>query len=185
MFNLLGSHDKPRFLTLCHGNIKKMKLAVVFLMTYTGTPVIYYGDEVGMRGGKDPDCRRCMIWEEDRQNQHLLDLYKRMVKLRRENIVLRRGNFHSLYGVGGIYCFLRDLNGEKIIVALNNSSKNKKVEVPISETGKEKEKLYKDIFTNETFLQNRNKLYMEIPAYNFKILNCSSHRIPSSYSQRR
>jgi len=108
-----------------------------------------------------------------------------MVKLRRENIVLRRGNFHSLYGVGGIYCFLRDLNGEKIIVALNNSSKNKKVEVPILETGKEKEKLYKDIFTNETFLQSENKLHLKIPAYNFRILNCSSHRIPSSYSQRR
>ncbi len=185
MFNLLDSHDRPRVLTLCHGNVKKMKLAVVFLMTYTGAPVIYYGDEVGMRGGKDPDCRRCMIWEKDRQNHHLLDLYKRMVKLRRENIVLRRGNFHSLYGVGGIYCFLRDLNGEKIIVALNNSSKNKKVEVPILETGKEKEKLYKDIFTNETFLQSENKLHLKIPAYNFRILNCSSHRIPSSYSQRR
>ncbi|MFA6457748.1 MAG: glycoside hydrolase family 13 protein, partial [Bacteroidota bacterium] len=68
MQNLLGSHDTERFLTLCKGEVWRMKLAVLFQMTYLGAPMIYYGDEIGMEGGKDPDCRRCMIWDESHWN---------------------------------------------------------------------------------------------------------------------
>lgn len=49
-FNLLGSHDTPRLLTLCDGDERKMKLAVTLLLTYPGVPCIYYGDEVGLDG---------------------------------------------------------------------------------------------------------------------------------------
>ena len=62
--NLLGSHDTERFLTLCKGDTARMKLAVLFQMTYLGAPMVYYGDEIGMEGGRDPDCRRTMAWED-------------------------------------------------------------------------------------------------------------------------
>lgn len=58
LFNLLGSHDTERFLTACQGQVPKFALAVAFQLTYQGAPLIYYGDEVGLRGGNDPDCRR-------------------------------------------------------------------------------------------------------------------------------
>lgn len=76
MWNLLGSHDTRRFLTECSEDIRRMKLAAAFQFTYIGVPYIYYGDEVGMAGDNDPECRRCMIWDEDKQNKDMLSLYK-------------------------------------------------------------------------------------------------------------
>ena len=63
-FNLLDSHDTQRLLTVCQGNKKKALLAYTLLMTQPGTPCIYYGGEVGLDGGADPLCRKCMIWDE-------------------------------------------------------------------------------------------------------------------------
>ena len=45
-----------------------VKLSFVFLFSMSGAPVLYYGTEVGMEGGHDPDCRRCMIWNEEEQD---------------------------------------------------------------------------------------------------------------------
>ena len=67
MFNLLSSHDTERFFTLCNGDESATpRLALLFQMTYPGIPMLYYGDEIGMQGGADPDCRRPMIWEEEK-----------------------------------------------------------------------------------------------------------------------
>ena len=56
MLNLLSSHDVPRILTIANNNIKRLIISIVFLMTYIGAPMIYYGDEIGMEGENDPDC---------------------------------------------------------------------------------------------------------------------------------
>jgi len=173
MFNLLDSHDVPRFLTLCGGNVKKMKLAVVFLMTYIGAPVIYYGDEVGMMGGEDPDCRRTMIWNKNQQNIDLLNFYKKIIKLRKESLALRRGNFKCLYQQGGLHCFSRQLNEEKIIVALNNSVKNEEIDFSLPGIKDRNSLRIKDIFdsTNSSFVIDQNELSIKVPANNFRILS--------------
>ena len=49
-------------LETCNGDISKLEMAVLFQMMYVGTPHIWYGDEVGMMGGHDPDCRRPFDW---------------------------------------------------------------------------------------------------------------------------
>ena len=54
MFNLLGSHDTPRILTVAGGDVARVMLAMAFQMTYVGAPVIYYGDEIGMERGEGP-----------------------------------------------------------------------------------------------------------------------------------
>lgn len=82
LWNLMGSHDTPRFLHLCGGNTSKLKLAAALLLLLPGMPMIYYGDEVGMEGAKDPDCRRGMLWDESRQNAEILSYYKRLLQLR-------------------------------------------------------------------------------------------------------
>ena len=51
MFNLVGSHDTPRALTRAGGDKERMRLLLLSLLTFTGSPVIYYGDEIGMTGG--------------------------------------------------------------------------------------------------------------------------------------
>lgn len=175
MFNLLDSHDVPRFLTLCGGDVKKMKLALIFLMTYIGAPVIYYGDEVGMMGGEDPDCRRTMIWNKNQQDIDLLNFYKKIIKLRRESQALRRGSFKSLYQHENLYCFLRQLNEEKIIVGLNNSDKNEEINISLPEI-KTKEMLkIKDIFgsTKSSFVIDQDEFNLKVTAHDFKILSVS------------
>lgn len=89
MYNLIDSHDTPRFLYQTGGKKELLILAYVFLMTYTGAPSIYYGDEVGMTGGQDPDCRRPMIWDEKKQDTELLNFMKKLIRLRKEHRILR------------------------------------------------------------------------------------------------
>jgi glycosidase len=173
MFNLLDSHDVVRFLTLCRVDVKKMKLAVTFLMAYIGAPVIYYGDEVGVMGSEDPDCRRTMIWHENQQDSDLLNFYKKLIKLRKGSLALRRGNFKCLYRQGGLYCFSRQLNEEKIIVALNNSKKNEEIDISLPKIKIGKRLKIEDIFESKegSFVIEQSELSIKVPAYNFKILS--------------
>ncbi len=83
LWNLLGSHDTPRALHRCGGDTNKMKLLAALQLLLPGMPFIYYGDEVGLTGGRDPDCRRGMLWDEERQNRDLLHHYRNLIALRK------------------------------------------------------------------------------------------------------
>ncbi|MGE5507024.1 MAG: glycoside hydrolase family 13 protein, partial [Chitinophagales bacterium] len=96
LLNLLGSHDTERFLTLCGEDRRRLALAAFFQFTSPGVPYLYYGDEVGMVGGGDPDCRRCMVWDEARQDRNLRAHFAALARLRRESRVLRHGDFAFL-----------------------------------------------------------------------------------------
>lgn len=84
LWNLIGSHDTARILHLCGENKQRHKLAAALQLLLPGMPMIYYGDEVGMTGAKDPDCRRGMLWDETRQDKDMLCWYRRLLGLRRE-----------------------------------------------------------------------------------------------------
>lgn len=62
--NLLGSHDTVRFRTEGGGDVRKLFVPILFQMTYPGAPCIYYGDEIGLEGGKDPLCRAGFPWDQ-------------------------------------------------------------------------------------------------------------------------
>lgn len=83
LLNLLGSHDTPRVRTVVQSG-EKAALGALLLLTAEGVPMIYYGDEIGMEGEDDPDCRRGYPWgRTDEQDQGLLGLYRRLVAIRR------------------------------------------------------------------------------------------------------
>jgi alpha-glucosidase len=82
-FNLVDSHDTPRILNIVGGDKTRVKLAVALLMTVPGVPCVYYGDEIGMEGGHDPDNRRCMSWDESTWDHDLSTYFKRLIQLRR------------------------------------------------------------------------------------------------------
>lgn len=88
LWNLLGSHDTPRALHRCGEDKRKMKLLAAIQLLLPGMPFIYYGDEVGMTGGRDPDCRRGMLWEEQRQDRNMLAHYRRLISLRKNYPIL-------------------------------------------------------------------------------------------------
>ncbi|GCF95588.1 alpha-glycosidase [Enterococcus florum] len=80
-FNLLDSHDTPRMMTLCNNDQQLLKSAFAFMFLQKGTPCLYYGTEVGLAGGPDPDCRRCMPWE--KQDEALKEFFKKLIALRK------------------------------------------------------------------------------------------------------
>ena len=131
--NLLGSHDTERILTLCNGDTAAEMLAVLFQMTYVGAPMIYYGDEIGMTGGKDPGCRRTMEWDETKQDRGILQTYRQLIAMRNQHPALRRGSFLRLLAddAGGIYAFARVDSASTAIVVLNNGTSERRVRVPL------------------------------------------------------
>lgn len=131
--NLLDSHDMPRFLTLVQGDETALRLASVFQMTYPGAPCIYYGDEIGMEGGPDPDCRRSFPWEESRWNHALRAFVKRCIEIRKAHPALRRGAFIPLDARDGIFVTLRSLGDDRLIVAFNTSKTSQRLRVSVSE----------------------------------------------------
>ena len=127
MWNLIGSHDTKRILNECNNEVDRVKLAMVMQFTYIGVPYIYYGDEIGLKGGEDPDNRRCMIWEDKKQNKELLELCKKLISIRKENQSLIDGTFKEVCCDENIIAFIRDNNKEKVFVAFNNSLEEKKI----------------------------------------------------------
>lgn len=84
MLNLLGSHDTDRFLTRVHGDSLRYRTAVAVMFFYPGIPCVYYGDEVGMEGGYDPDCRRTFPWNEDVWDKETRELIRKLMALKKE-----------------------------------------------------------------------------------------------------
>ncbi len=117
--NLLDSHDTARFLSIARGDASALKLAWLILFTYIGAPTIYYGDEIGMLGARDPDNRRAMIWDETQWNQELHLEIKKCCALRKKYAALRRGEFKILYASGQTLAYARQFENETVIVALN------------------------------------------------------------------
>jgi cyclomaltodextrinase len=131
--NLLDSHDMPRFLTLVTKDTDALKLATLFQMTFPGAPCIYYGDEIGMEGNHDPDCRRAFAWDKSKWDQDLLDWFRRAISLRRDHPVLRRGRVLRLLAddAAGVYAFARHGEGETLAVVLNNGTAGYTLDVPV------------------------------------------------------
>ena len=117
--NLLDSHDTARFLTLAKSDESALRLATLFQMTYPGAPLIYYGNEIGMEGGRDPDCRRAFPWDESRWNVSLRDFVKRCVALRQTYPALRCGKYTRLHAADDVYAFGRHLGDETLVIAFN------------------------------------------------------------------
>jgi glycosidase len=119
--NLLASHDTARLLTIAGNDDKTVELCTLLLLTFPGAPSIYYGDEVGLEGGFDPDSRRSFpapeLW-----NQSLLNYHQSLIKLRHQYQALRRGKYQVLLAQDNIYIFSRSLDHEKIIIAINNDT---------------------------------------------------------------
>lgn len=121
MFNLLGSHDTERVLTLAGGDVNRVLQAMTFQFFYPGIPMVYYGDEVGMEGGADPDCRRGMVWETDRQNQTLREAMKILASLKRSEPGLATGALHVVRADKQHLEMVREANGASRIHAAFNT----------------------------------------------------------------
>ena len=121
MLNLISSHDIERILTVLQAAggtdvataedtaKKRLKLLTTWQMTMPGAPCIYYGDEAGLTGGKDPDNRRTYPW--GREDWDILGWTKALTRLRTAHDALQTGRFIPLYADGDVYAFARLIEG--------------------------------------------------------------------------
>ena len=191
MGNISGNHDKPRFMALASGDLKfgedskaagwqrqigitdstaydKLFLMHTFNMTIPGIPVIFYGDEIGLTGANDPDCRRLMKFEGlNNREKNLLKKVSVLAHLRSENPVLIYGDFINLQTTKNSWVFARKYFDKEAIVFINNSAKPVSFEVEIPEILKAEG--LKSTF-NHTFVISKNKIKMQLPAYGADIL---------------
>jgi glycosidase len=121
MMNLLGSHDTYRIFELAKGDICAVKMAIVFQMCFLGAPHVYYGDEIGMLGAKDPDNRRPFDWdwESKELSTEIHALYKELIKLRKAYPVFTEGSFAFLTSQEGLISYQRKLGSTSAIVYQN------------------------------------------------------------------
>lgn len=165
-FNLLGSHDTARILTLADENIDKVKLMLLFQLSYTGSPCIYYGDEIGMTGGDDPGCRKCMEWDSSRQNQALFHFVKKLIHLRKNIPAFgNEATFRFERGENDVIVYSKRGKEEMLVFALNNSQSAQTVALEMLE-GKQ----VMDLFNKEE-LSLRDTSSVELPPYGFKVFS--------------
>ena len=159
MYNLIDSHDTERFLFYCKEDKKKMKLAVAFQILFIGSPAIYYGDEVGMTGDNDPDCRRCMLWGENADNA-MYNWYRKFIQIRKKYDAVRTGNYRTIIvdNDRNIFGFLRREGTEHIYVIIHKGKDEQEVQCPVLEEAE-----YEEILEGQSFIcekvQNRQRFY--------------------------
>lgn len=128
LMNLVGTHDTQRILTVLSGvdsesmsnrelsvfrldqaarknALEKLKIAAILEFTVFGVPSIFYGDEAGMEGGRDPFCRRPYPW--GREDKSLVEYYSALGRIRREQAVFKHGEFEIMEAANGFLCYRR------------------------------------------------------------------------------
>ena len=122
--NILDSHDTGRFLSLCGGDTRRLKLAVLFMCCFVGMPCIFYGDELGVEGQDELDYRRAMPWQDG--DRDLLRFYREAIALRRAHPALRHGELRFLRAEPGehVLVFERKTGVERLVITINASDKH-------------------------------------------------------------
>lgn len=173
--NLMGTfidnHDVPRFINGAK-NLKtqRLKSALAFMMTYTGIPIMYYGTEIGMDGGNDPDNRREMDWS---SKSPLTDYVKKLTSIRKSNKALTQGDIKILDSNDNYIAYSREYKGNTIISVFNTSDQPQKVEFNLPK-GIHKLSFLKDLLSNKDFKIANGKVALTMEPMQSNILVCKS-----------
>ena len=128
--NLIGSHDVARVKTELNKDMDKVKLAVLAQMTFEGVPYIYYGDETGLEGGKDPENRKTYPWKNE--DNDLIDFYRHSIQTRYRLKSLLKGETEFIYtmdnDVFAYRRFIDDENEDDCLIVINRSENYKFVD---------------------------------------------------------
>lgn len=186
-----GNHDKARFMAYASGDVKfgedakaagwnreigitdstaydKFLLFHAFNLTIPGVPVIYYGDEIGLTGGNDPDSRRMMRFSGlNAREEKLLNGVSRLAKLRRSEPVFMYGSFINVETKADSWVYARKYFGSEAIVILNNSNQAKEIKVTLPAVLKASGL---KAFNGNAFELKNSELSLKLPAYGVEVI---------------
>lgn len=170
LVTLLDNHDLPRFMSSISGAPAKerLKLALGFLMTVRGIPSVYYGTEVGMEGGNDPDNRRMMEWNKD---PDLLGHFKKLTSVRNGNPALQYGTQLEMWRDPKVYAFARRFEGQEIVAVFNNAHDAQTRDMALRGGSPLRNgTVLEDALTGETFRVQDGRVHVSTPAKTARIL---------------
>jgi cyclomaltodextrinase len=173
MYVPLGSHDTKRLMTELNGDINKVKLAFAFQFVYPGAPAIYYGDEVGLEGDKDPDCRRAFPWERGNGDEVIRSWVKHLISLRKRNACLRRGDYQQIFldKARCTYAFARTLGDEAILAAINASDSRRHLKLLVSSLGWSDGRIVSDLLGSEEYIVSGEELIINLQPWSMVWVN--------------
>lgn len=171
--------------------IARLKLVSDFQFGFPGDPTVYYGDEAGMLGYKDPLNRGPYPWGQE--NEDLVNHYRLLGAIRSANPVLQTGAFEPLLAQGDVYAFARTITGGQdvfgtptadatAIVALNNQATPDTITVPVNGTVPDGTQM-EDELTGTWYTVSQGQITMNLAAYQGVIL-IANPSAPVAYMQR-
>ena len=173
-FNLLGSHDTARILSVVKDDPARNRLAAALLMTYVGVPCLYYGDEIGMRAADSLAARDCMIWDEAGWDVDLRAFYQRLIRLRRESPALLEGGFQILAVEENLLAYLRDSDDEQLVVVANRGPLERPAgALPVAHGGIPDGVVFNEIFSARQLTVTGGSLPLPALAAGVQIWRCN------------
>jgi neopullulanase len=177
-----ANHDVPRFASIQGATPEKLKLAFGLTLTLRGIPEIYYGDEIAMPGGGDPDNRRDFPggWPGDAANaftregrtpaqQEVFDYVRALLHLRQEHDALRDGKLGHLYADDSTYIFLRESEEETLIVAFHKGAADFDSNLSVKDTPAQGPVSFETLFGSGKAESAGQQLHLRLPAQSLTI----------------
>lgn len=182
LISFFANHDVPRFASMPGSSIAKVKLAFGLTLTLRGIPELYYGDEIAMPGGNDPDNRRDFPggWQGDEKNaftaegrtpeqQDVFAYVQKLLQLRREHAALRSGQLWHLSSDDTSYVFLRETEEEKLVIAFHHGTQPRELNISLRDTPAQDAAGAALLFGNAQTDVSAHTLHLRLPAQSLSI----------------
>jgi neopullulanase len=179
-----ANHDVPRFASQEGASIAKLKLAFGLTLTLRGIPELYYGDEIGMPGGPDPDNRRDFPggWKDDTRNaftaegrtpeqQDLFAFVQSLLHLRRDHEALQSGKLWHLASDANSYVFLRESEEEKLLIAFHKDVQPRELTIPTADTPAQRTTALESLFGSAKGTVHGGQIKLNLPPESISIFS--------------
>lgn len=187
LMNLIGSHDTARAIFLLGNGTdsyeraeldpnyneelgkKRLKLAAILQMGYPGAPTIYYGDEAGVTGSKDPDDRRTYPWGSE--DEQLIAHYQKVGAIRtKHQDVLAKGTIETVYAKGDVYVFARQYEKDVALIAVNRGNSEQTAELDVASLIPNGIKLVDELHDSYDVTVTNGTVTLRVPAMDGRML---------------
>jgi glycosidase len=171
-FLSIGSHDTVRLFTICGGDERIARQAFLFQFCHPGAPVIYYGDEIGMQGGKDPANRHTFPWDQSLWNHDLRAYVQQLISLRHQLPALRRGTLEriAVNNKTQLCAFGRISEAGSAAVVLNASDSAQRMNIDVSKLGWSDGEVIKEALDGDEFVISEGQLEVELQPHGGALL---------------
>lgn len=170
--NQLDSHDTMRFLTMLRGDEQSLRNALIMLFCWVGVPCLYYGTEVRLEGGHDPDNRRTFPWQRLNSETEMREFIQTLTHFRQQSNALQQGSVHWLYAKQKAFAFARFIGDERVICAINQNEASAMMELPLWQLAIDRGS-FSDLLTNQSMQVIEGKLQLALAGKSAVILKKS------------